>query len=473
MGGSAKTILRARKPTLTDERGDRHLLVWGELATWMVVDSELRSFLELFNGKRSLRRVLEQHARRTRRTVKEVEREAGPVVQHLLERRLLSAPGKDDVAPVEPEPVGIANVTINTTNRCNLRCSFCYNAERATGELPISQIMDALDDARAGAVLEEDASFIILGGEPTLDLPRLLEAIDRSAALFRPAPLVSTNGTLLTAETVAELAARRVDVQVSLDSPLARRHDAVRGRGVFEKAVAGVRRLVAAGVPTTLSMVYTRENVAEIEPYLDLALALGVDEARFIPMRLIGRGGAHGALCPDQAATFDHLVEILERRPELRRLLLRDYFSILLTILRFSSPRTGCGIGRKVVFIDADGTVYPCPNHTRPEHACGNLRDAGLKQIIESSPVMNAVRERYQVTRYTRCRSCPFRYWCAGDCRGEALLAGDDPFAPSPHCEELRRTYTRMLWLIADGATSLGSSRNLGDGRRVEDLFRV
>jgi radical SAM protein with 4Fe4S-binding SPASM domain len=126
-----------------------------------------------------------------------------------------------------------------------------------------------------------------------------------------------------------------------------------------------------------------------------------------------------------------------------------------------------------VIFIDADGTVYPCPNHTSPEHACGSMREAGLAEIIERSPVMIAARERYQVTRYTRCRGCPFRYWCAGDCRGEALSVEGDPLAPSPHCDELRRTYTRMLWLIADGATSLGSERDLGDGRRVEDLFRV
>jgi radical SAM protein with 4Fe4S-binding SPASM domain len=439
----------------------------------MVIDEELRAFLELFDGKRPLRQVIKQHARRSGRPVREVEQEAGPVIKDLVDRRVLAAAGEGAAIAARPEPVSIANVTINLTNRCNLRCTWCYNADRASEEMPVSELMDALE--AAGSILDPGASFIILGGEPTLEMERLLEAVDRAAALFKPAPLVSTNGTLLTEATVQQLATRRVDMQVSLDSPSAERHDALRGKGVFDKAIAGVRRLVEAGLPTTLSMVYTRQSVEELEPYLDLARELGVNEARFIPMRLIGRGGEHKEICPDQAAAFDHLVEILDRRAELRPLLLRDYFSILLTVCRFSSPRTGCGIGRKVIFVDADGTVYPCPNHTRPGDACGNLRDSqtGLAQIIERSPVMRAMRERYQVTRYTRCKGCPFRYWCAGDCRGEVVAVEGDPHAPSPHCDELRQTYKRMLWMIADGATSLGTTRDLEDGRRVDDLFRV
>jgi len=393
------------------------------------------------------------------------------VVSDLLERGILHQDTGPAPAP-QPEPVGIANVTINLTNRCNLRCTWCYNdAQRAGEQMPIQQLMDAVEQGRG--VLADEASFIILGGEPTLDMPRLLHAVDRAAELFGPRPLMSTNGTLLSDDVVQQLAQRRLEVQVSLDSHLPRKHDAIRGEGVYRKAIRGVKRLVDAGVPVILCMVYGKDSVVGFEPYLDLARSLGVREARFIPMRRMGRGLDLAGTCPDQAAAFAHLLEILGRRPELRSLLLRDYFSIFTTIFRFSSPRTGCGVGRKVIFLDADGAVYPCPNHALPEHACGNLAEAGLEELIRDSPVMQAMRQQYRVDRYTRCKGCPFRYWCAGDCRGEVLAASGDPLEPSPHCEQLRKVYEQVLWLLADGDERLGANERLGDGRRVADQFKV
>lgn len=466
----ANRAYRALKPSLQRQRGEAHLLVWGELAQWMVVDPELRSFLRLFDGKRTLKQVLRRHARRQRRPLEAVQPGAAALVEDLAGRGILYRGARP--APPAPEPVGIANVTINLTNRCNLRCRWCYNDEGRGGrEAPIQQLMDAVERGRG--VLADDASFIILGGEPTLKMDRLLHAVDRAGELFGPRTLVSTNGTLLSDRVVERLARRRLEVQVSVDSHLAPRHDAVRGEGVFHEALAGVRRLVRAEVPVILCMVYDRDGVDGFEPYLDLARSLGVREARFIPMRLMGRGQQHAARAPDQAAAFEHLLDVLARRPELRSLLLRDYFSIFTTIFRFSSPRTGCGVGRKVVFIDADGAVYPCPNHTRPEHICGNVLETGLEELVRSSPVMRAMRRQYVVDRYTRCKGCPFRYWCAGDCRGEVLVASGDGAEPSPHCDELRQVYERLLWLLADGDERLGATERLHHGQRVPDTFKV
>ena len=462
-----RQVLHAKQPDLRDARGERRLLVWGDLAQWMVVNGELERFLGLFNGYRSLKNVLRAHAKATQRPLADVERDALPTIEALVARGVLSE--RKAGVGLGTEPLSIANVTVNLTNRCNLRCRWCYNAGRTTDEMPVEAMMDAV--ARGRDVLEKDATFIVLGGEPLLDLGRLRVALDRAGALFTSPACVSTNGTLLTPQAVETLAERRVDVQVSLDSPCAARHDAERGPGVFDKAVEGVRRLVEAGAYTILSMVYTRENYTEFEPYLDMALELGVNEARFIPMRMIGLGVDYRDLAPDQTRTFRHLMEILDRRPELGPLLRRDFFSILVTVCRYTASRTCCGIARRVIFIDADGKVYPCPNHTQADHVCGDLHEQHLADIFRNSPVLRAFREQYQVSRYTRCRTCPFRHWCAGDCRGEVLALTGDPLAPSPHCGELRETILEILWLIADGDERLGTVRTDSKGRRAEDAF--
>lgn len=125
------------------------------------------------------------------------------------------------------------------------------------------------------------------------------------------------------------------------------------------------------------------------------------------------------------------------------------------------------------VIADAIVSGYPCPNHVQPRHCCGDLRTGSLEQAILSSEAMQGMRARYQVQRYTACRTCAFRYWCAGDCRGEVLATTGDPAAPSPHCEELQRLFPRMLWLIADGDQRLGTQPRLPDGKLPTDAFRA
>ena len=462
-----------QEPSLEDQRRDgsgaaRHLLVWGQLPAWMVVDAELRTLLRSFDGRRTVRDLLLQHARAANRPAREVSAEALPILQDLVDRRILSR-SRDLPAPT-PERIGIANVTANLTNRCNLHCSFCYNERRGGAELEIHRLMDGIERGRD--ILSPGASLILLGGEPLMDVDRLCAALERAAHIFDSPTLFSTNGTLLTEPTVARLVGRNVQVQVSLDAARAERHDALRGSGVHARALAGIRLLREAGVYTILSMVYTRDSIGDFEPYLELAAELGADEARFIPLRAIGGGIGWQDLRPNQSRAFTHLLDVLERRPELARLLSRDYFSILATVLRFSAVRTSCGLGRKVVFVDADGSVYPCPNRVRAELCAGNLRDDDVATLVSRSPVFAATRDQFHVARYERCQSCPFRYWCAGDCRGEVMALGGRPGDPSPHCAELRDVYRRILWLLSSGQCPLGRQPVAPGGARTTDTFR-
>ena len=319
--------------------------------------------------------------------------------------------------------------------------------------------------------MEEDASLIILGGEPLIDPKRLFHSLQRGNEIFSRPILISTNGTLCTKEIARGLREHSVEVQVSLDSYDPRKNDRIRGLGSFEKAIVGIKRLVAQGVYTVLCMVYTKTSYRDFEPYCELACKLGANEVRFIPLRLIGAGKKLRRCAPDQYASFKHLLSILKRNPGYKSLLKRDFFSIVMNTCLYKANRVNCGIGSKTVSIDANGDVYPCPNHVSQEYLCGDIHTKSLEDIVFESPVMQQIRSTYNVSKYTQCPDCPYRYWCSGDCRGEVISLSGKVTGISPHCKELKRLYTEMLWVMA--GDSVFRKPPLDGSERYSYPFRV
>jgi len=307
------------------------------------------------------------------------------------------------------------------------------------------------------------SSLIILGGEPLLEVERLVTLVQGTRDVFSLPPMVSTNGTKVDAAVAQRLAELGVDVQVSLDGPTAASNDPVRGEGSFDRAVLGIRTLVDAGVDVTLSMVYDRSNYTRMEAYADLALELGAREVRFIPLRLVGRAAEDPDTAPDQSRVLDHLLTLLTRRPEIGRLLRRDFFTITRAVCQRGGARTHCGIGRRVVFVDADGSVYPCPNHRAEPFRCGSLAEDSLAEIFEESQGMRSVRRDFRVDRYAGCGTCAIRPWCAGDCRGEVYAATGDVRGRAPHCGQMLDVVPRLMWLIADGDPRFGAATTGAD----------
>jgi radical SAM protein with 4Fe4S-binding SPASM domain len=438
--------LRAHLPSLRDMRDGKVLLVWRELGQWLVMDEEAAILLSRFDKEHSVDDVLREHCRAAKKPFEVVARETLPFLDALSKRGIIGAPPP---LPLPPTDVTrLSNLTFNITNRCNLQCSWCYNAQSAGSEIAVPALMNWL---RAGAgYLDRHAALIILGGEPFLDQPRLLKCIGEAREFFTDEILISTNGTLLSRETPRALLNAGATVQISLDSASPAMHDAVRGNGIFHRAVASAQTLADCGVKTILSMVMTRHSEPELEPYLDLATKLGVHEVRFIPLRRIGRGVHNPDASPDLYACFQRLVEIVRRRPELSRFLRRDFFSILMTACRFSRLRANCGIGRRCLFVDADGAIFPCPNHRAASFRCGHVADTQLAGILESSVVMESIRSEYRLVNMRTCVKCPLCYWCAGDCRAEVLALTGKPDGPSPYCQAIRRVIKDLFWLIAE-----------------------
>ena len=165
-----------------------------------------------------------------------------------------------------------ANLLI--THKCNLSCRHCsvYSHGKLPGELSPAEwgmILDKLADAKL-------FTLTLTGGEPFMreDFPEILHEV-----LKRPFRVnINTNATLITdeiAELLADSMPRLDSVMVSLDGDSPATHDAIRGEGVFEKTMNGVRKLKYANIPIVFYCTVNSVNIDRIEQTAELAARYG------------------------------------------------------------------------------------------------------------------------------------------------------------------------------------------------------
>lgn len=175
-----------------------------------------------------------------------------------------------------PSPIAM---TFAVTYACPCHCVHCSAGNHLRGDVAELSTVEAkrvIDEAQELGV----TIIAFTGGEPLVrqDLCELIAHVNPDKAM----PILFTNGLLLTDENVEKLAeAGLYTLFVSLDSPVAAEHDRLRGMpGLFERAVAGMRKIKAKGVFVGISSYATR-SATERGMYKRLhALAqeLGVDD---------------------------------------------------------------------------------------------------------------------------------------------------------------------------------------------------
>ncbi|MFQ5875715.1 MAG: radical SAM protein, partial [Dehalococcoidia bacterium] len=197
------------------------------------------------------------------------------------------APAPDGLPPVHRvhhRPVMVWNIT----RRCNLHCAHCY-----------IDAMDRIDPAEldtetALRVVDQLADYgvpvlLLSGGEPLMR-PDILEIINYATSRGLRTVL-STNGTLLTAEVARNLQRAGVAyVGVSIDGPEAI-HDKFRGsRGAFRQALDGVRTVLAEGLKVGLRFTLTRYNYQYLDNMFDMVQRERLPRLCIYHLAYAGRG---------------------------------------------------------------------------------------------------------------------------------------------------------------------------------------
>jgi radical SAM protein with 4Fe4S-binding SPASM domain len=367
-----------------------------------------------------------------------------------------SAPGHH-VRPVHQRPVVVWNVT----RRCNLHCAHCYSTSQDQdypNELATDEARLVIDDLAGFGV----PALLFSGGEPTTrgDLPELI-TYSIGAGLK---PVISTNGTLLTSDHVAELSKAGLGrIGISLDG-LRAANDKFRGSsGAFERTLLGIRNAVAAGMRVSLRVTLTKYSLPDLPGLFDLAEAEGIARLCVYHLAYAGRGR--------QLLRFD--LDAEERRRALDFIFRRTIQSqingknlevltvdnhadgpfLLLWSRQHAPDRTadierllrrngGNSAGKGIACIDNVGEVHP--DQFWWNQKLGNVRQRPFSKIWTDDSIEFLARLRNRQPYLAQpCHDCRWLAICNGNLRVRAESATGNSWGFDPACylspDEIKR----------------------------------
>jgi mycofactocin radical SAM maturase len=325
------------------------------------------------------------------------------------------------------------NLTWEVSLACNLRCSHCLSAsgEPAEGELTTAEALDLVEQLHQAQVFQINFG----GGEPFMrpDFEEILDACHSRGIMT----CISTNGTLLTKERVDRLAASRlVAIQVSMDGASPATCDAIRGNGVYDRAIEALKLLAATAIPTSINTVLTAQNAAEIPAMHALAHSLGVS-LRVSRFRPSGRGADNWEALRPTPAQLIAFSDWLAASGDVRT---GDSFFSLTSQERQGLGLNLCGAAKLTCCVGPTGNMYPCAFLQTERFKAGTLRENTFQEIWDASEIY----ESFRNLRIHSCEECQRFDQCHGGCPAVAWHLKNDINGGDPECLE------RCVTSIAD-----------------------
>ena len=349
-------------------------------------------------------------------------------------------------------------VTLFLTNRCNLRCRYCYAAagDKRPLDMPLDTMRAAINLVARNARLAGRAMHVGFhgGGEPTQNGAALEAAVAyarETAAAEGTGPVqfyIATNG-VMTAPQREFVASECAAINLSLDGP-PDIHDAARpttaGGGSFDAVMAFVEVLRRHKRAFSIRSTITAANVArmtEMVAYFHQSTECRL--LHFEPAFAGGRCRNDGTAVPGWA---EFASEFIKAHDEARRRGIE---------LRFSASRLEqpsfcfCGCANDPFTVTPEGFVTAC------YEVCDGLNPRAEQYIFGRHhpdgfhfdyPKLARLR-KLTVDNKPFCRFCFAKWVCAGDCPIKAHHPYAEAASASPRCKATQRILRSLLERVA------------------------
>lgn len=421
------------------------VIVNGDYPTWIRVNKVGSEILDYCDGKHTRDQLVEALSAKYAKDPSEIRKDVEVFLERVNSRHLFDmAPPWKNVMHRALDLMKPTIIVLNVTNKCNLACPYCF--QNAGTEYKNELTSDEIKSVITKAIeLNPEINISLSGGEPFMRRD-LLELLAFACSKAQRVSLL-TNGTLITQRVANEIARVKTDglfVQISIDGGTASTHDAIRGNGSFEKSMTAIRLLEERQIPVVLSFTVTKANMNDVAGFFKLCADNRISRVRIDYVKGVGRAtNDKESVCLTDQDFIDVQRMIYKLQTEYGWKYgdpLNDRGILLGSFLK---PRVVCGAGISLIFVDADGNVYPCTSLTSRELTGGNIRNQSLQQIVSESPAFKNLRH-FDINCIGVCSTCYLKYICNGTCWIDGYAAYNAP-APSPFCNALKQMAEDMI----------------------------
>lgn len=346
-------------------------------------------------------------------------------------------------------------VYVNPTDKCNANCPYCYlpqrvkNRGRSMSYPELEVIVKKASEFFRNRNMK--GSIIFHGSEPLLNKENLFKIIENHGNDLHFG--VQTNGFLLSEDDAEFIKEHKVNIGISLDSPIKKTNDYLRGRGQHEKVMNALhwfKNYKGLNVVTTI----TNRNVGQLSEMVRFLHEKSVSLCLMNPVR--GTQKSALALRPEPLKLASEFIKAVDEAIRLtkegKRIVVADFANILLGIIAPSArvmmcDISPCGGGRRFFAITANGNAYPCGEFIgMKEFFGGNIFTDSIEEIAASENFLK-VTQRI-VERIPECRSCLFRNMCGAPCPAEIYSTNGSMLSKSYYCEFYKKIAVHAFKVI-------------------------
>lgn len=344
----------------------------------------------------------------------------------------------------------VLSAWIHVTNRCNLRCDYCY-VNKSNEDMSANKGGEAVDAILRSAIRHEMSKIKLKysGGEATLNLKRVLEIHDNAVkqankcGIQLEATLLS-NGVSVQHNDIIEIKARRIDLCISLDG-IGEGHDVQRkfsnNHGSFALVSRNIDKLIGMGIYPFISITLSNRNAENlykvVEFVLDRHLRFNINFFR-----------ENDNTASDDNLQFqddEKIIDGILRAFSIIEQKLPEYSLLTSLIDRAQFDRQHkqtCGVGNTYMVIDHKGNISKCQMEMdRPLTSVESEDPLAILQADQTSILNVSVEDK------EGCRDCHWKYWCSGGCPAQTYRSTGKYHVRSPHCGIYQAIFPELLRL--------------------------
>lgn len=324
----------------------------------------------------------------------------------------------------------INNGWIQITNRCNLKCKYCYmDANKNLLDLSFSRFEEIIKKFQVLGI----RNVMLSGGEPCLhrDIVKMITYLSEHGLKVG----LVTNGTICSQELLQCLEENSVTVQVSVDSVEQEGYFYSRGVNKLETVLKIIKKMQEKNIELSLSNTLNNYTIEKVNTIVNYALENRIHTLHFCFLIPSDR-------CKRNNVNMHGVSSVLR---ELYKIQISNYTRIQIGVIE--NYVRSIGIDKKIccfcnsmagknIEVLPNGDIYQCGAMESKLSECPrpNIFELSLEELQN---VLSKFIKKTGVDILSTCKECDVKNICRGGCRAISYQVNGSLLGEQPLCHEL------------------------------------